>query len=215
MMTKEIEKAKEIWQRPKGKHYQYNTTDYYLNYKDDNSVDIFLSASKQPMDWAKNFIALPRPVYIGYIKIWVHSGFWLEFQDLLKGLLPKLNGINAIRISGCSLGGATAQLLSIYLEVNTMIDVLEVNTFGAPKPFSILWNKAGFKHIKYLCRHITQYRINTDIVPNLPFTWLGYKSVGKRIQLKTNREKAKNPIEYVKRLFTDHASYWEILKEKK
>jgi hypothetical protein len=121
--------------------------------------------------------------------------------------MPRIKEAKEVEISGTSLGGAIAQILNVYLQLETDIKVNSVTTFGSPKPF--LDYGRGYVIALCLSAGNTHYRISKDIVPDLP--WF-YGSVGTRVQIKTDN-KVRSIMEFLFRGFYDHASYWKELKD--
>lgn len=101
-----------------------------------------------------------------------HKGFLLEYQKLEKRINTRVtnflleNPKRKLYITGHSLGGAMATIAS-----HKMQDVEAVYTFGAPRACS--WKTAK----KYNVNHIRVVN-NNDVVPKVPFVWIGFKHVG-------------------------------------
>jgi len=211
----DIEKATIAWNKPKGKGYKHKTTDYYLLDEGNNHLSIFISASgdikHEPEDWQRNFNFFPKKVTIGNTALYVHRGFYEALLELLEGVHMHLAGVKSVSITGVSLGGGIAQLLNLYLRLTTKIEVTEVVTFGSPKVFGNSKHK-GFLTALCMSTRVTNYRMNNDIVPLVPFSWMGYSEVGHKVQLTTEQPKPANILEWIKRPFMDHGSYWYILK---
>jgi hypothetical protein len=215
MNDKNLEQAREIWNMQKGKRYRYKTTDYNLLEKGEGKCSIFIQASgsleKDPIDWIRNFDARLSKQYMGGRSIIVHNGIWNAFQELLIDITPKIQGMKEVELSGTSHGGAIAILFNSYLKTYTNIKVKSCYTFGAPRVYNVLGLR-GFLDMRELNKNIKHFRINRDIVPTLPFWWMGYKQVGEVIRLKTNSNKPKNFIDWLKQPFIDHGSYPKELK---
>jgi hypothetical protein len=204
-----LETAKEVWNKSRGKKYSYKTTDYYLQ-KDDNTLNIWLEKSVEKRDWKRNLNFFPTKQFLNHTTVWVHRGFWEAFEELLHDMYPKLAGITHVKLSGYSHGGALVILLNTWLRSNTTIIVDSVQTFGAPKVFSIL-NWKGFKNMRKFNEKIVHYILGRDLVTKLPFNVLGFRQVGELVKLKRTVNKARTCIGSLFSSITDHASYGEEL----
>ena len=102
-----------------------------------------------------------------------HKGFLIEYRKLEQRIKNRIrnfkleNPNREIYITGHSLGGAMATVASCLLEE----DIKAVYTFGAPRACS--WSTAK----KYNVNHIRVVN-NNDVVPKVPFWWIGFKHVG-------------------------------------
>jgi triacylglycerol lipase len=99
---------------------------------------------------------------------WVHNGFQNELEkvwtDVLKILGDELGG-RALYICGHSLGGAMATVAASRLNPHALY------TYGSPR----VGTKKFVKNIT--CPHYRHVN-NNDIVPKVPFAWLGYRHHG-------------------------------------
>jgi len=117
------------------------------------------------------------------LNIYLHKGFKKAAVELYQDVLPFLQKDYRTRITGHSLGGAMAVILTMYL-IEDGYDIDQVITFGQPK----VTNEAGGK--KY--RNVTLLRVinDQDIVPHVPpsdliFDWSGpYTHLGPEMILK-------------------------------
>jgi triacylglycerol lipase len=102
-----------------------------------------------------------------------HKGFLHEFkklqpaiQDRLEKLASKHEKPRQLFITGHSLGGAMATVAAFYYP-----EAEYVYTFGAPRA-------CGWKRSKvFPVPHIRVVN-NNDVVPKVPFAWLGFKHTG-------------------------------------
>ncbi|MBT5636975.1 MAG: lipase family protein [Candidatus Peribacter sp.] len=92
--------------------------------------------------------------------IWVHKGFHKLATAVYNDLKPKLVPGYKIRVTGHSLGGAAAAVLSMMYSVEGTLE--ECVTFGQPK----VTNEKGVK--KYWDLPIIRIVDNKDIVPLVP-----------------------------------------------
>jgi triacylglycerol lipase len=102
----------------------------------------------------------------------VHSGFAGGVEEVLpsiRKLLPHPSRTEAIWITGHSLGGAMATLISVRLAKAGY--PVRVYTYGSPRVGDRFFRK------NY---HLSNYRFvcDNDLVPHLPFRWC-YKHVGR------------------------------------
>lgn len=205
--------ASAIWNRKKGPQYRYKSSDYNLLDRGNGVFDISIHASgdikKDSKDWIRNFSAWPVRKVIGKEVIWVHKGFYEAFKETLLDLKPRLKDAKEVNLYGTSLGGAIAQVLNVYLQLETDIKVKSVTTFGSPKPFLDLGTRG---HLIVLCLSAgsIHYRLDSDVVPTLPCGFYG--GVGAIINIKTEY-KPKNLLEFLFKGFYDHGRYREVLKK--
>lgn len=103
-----------------------------------------------------------------------HKGFHNEFlklkeaiQDRLEKLADKHQEPRDLYITGHSLGGAMAVVAGFYFP-----EAKHIYTFGAPR--ACTW----FKSRKLLPDH-SRIVNNNDVVPKVPFVWMGFKHTGK------------------------------------
>jgi hypothetical protein len=96
----------------------------------------------------------------------VHSGFYTEYSKVAHGIQDAIKshnpvGLKKVWITGHSLGGAMAVLLSMDIKPAGCY------TFGQPR----VGNKKLMKQIDF---PYYRYKNNNDIVTNVPFVILGY-----------------------------------------
>jgi len=92
----------------------------------------------------------------------VHAGFLDQAMNLVSWMIRNDYTLpdKKLIITGHSLGGAIAEVLSTLLKCD------EVVTFGKPRVFV---NKP-----QYRTDNITRFVNNKDIIPSAPFKWMGY-----------------------------------------
>lgn len=95
------------------------------------------------------------------IGIQLHSGFAETAKDIYLKIKPKLNLEYAIKVTGHSLGGAVATVLSMHLDTNNY-SIARVITFGQPK----ITNFTGAQKFSHL--NILRVVTARDVVPLLP-----------------------------------------------
>ncbi len=129
---------------------------------------IVFRGSANEQDWIRDFQALP--VYVAGLGK-VESGFFTGIPAVFSWV--KANIKRPLRITGHSLGGAHAVLLTALMVLNNMA-VLELVTFGCPRP--------GYAALRQLLADfkvpMTAYRNGADMVPRVPvaFMWWSYRS---------------------------------------
>jgi triacylglycerol lipase len=98
---------------------------------------------------------------------WVHNGFQEEVNKIWDEILTYLNKANGKNffITGHSLGGAMATIATSRLSE----DVTALYTYGSPRAGTRSFVKS-FANIPHY-RHVN----NNDVVPKVPFAFLGYR----------------------------------------
>jgi triacylglycerol lipase len=102
----------------------------------------------------------------------VHDGFQTEVDkiwgSILKTVSSKTHASKKLTMCGHSLGGAMATLAASRLKDR----VHSLYTFGSPR--------VGNKKFVNAIKDLTHYRFvnNNDIVPTVPFMWMGYRHHG-------------------------------------
>tara|TARA_Y100001949_G_C15937820_1_gene308725 strand:- start:307 stop:1026 length:720 start_codon:yes stop_codon:yes gene_type:complete len=97
----------------------------------------------------------------------VHDGFYDEVEKIWLHIIPLIHDKTPLYICGHSLGGAMATVAASRLERHTKC----LYTFGSPR----VGNKkfvAGLKVKHY------RWRNNNDLVPSVPFSWMGFRHHG-------------------------------------
>jgi hypothetical protein len=130
--------------------------------------------SVSKLDWKQNFDFLQVPYKSMPKRFRVHRGFltkWKSIQDdvikVVRDHKPK-----RIVITGFSQGGALATLCHEDL-VYRWYDP-ETWAFGSPRVFSWGVPKNRFKRL-------TRVTLHWDMIPGIPFWFLGYKHIGKNV----------------------------------
>ena len=101
-----------------------------------------------------------------------HKGFYTEYlknSDSIGAQIDKLlmKRVRPIYVCGHSLGGAIA---TVYAHLSPH-DIEAVYTYGSPRALS--WRRAKEWDTKYY-----RFHNNNDIVPTVPFWFMGFKHVG-------------------------------------
>jgi len=118
------------------------------------------------LDVAVDMIAWPwKPSKLG---CWVHRGVWVQALCLYEQIEPTLNTQDKLYITGHSLGGGLANVVTALL-VKDGYSVERMSTFGSMK--------AGFKGLSHLTEAVPgeRYVRDGDSVTSLPLSVLMFK----------------------------------------
>ncbi len=121
------------------------------------------------------------------IKVPVHAGFDLAARAIYQDVSPYLKSGYKTYLSGHSLGGAVAAVLTIYL-IENGVDVVRVVTFGQPR----FTTADGVKQLGFL--PLARVVDENDIVPMVPPATVThpvfgpYEHVGSEVILLNGRE---------------------------
>lgn len=155
----------------------------FLRIRNDTLIIVF-RGSDSKKDWEVDFKFCKTMVpYSNFLsKIRVHSGFISTYKSPnVRGRLHEYidENIKKIYITGHSYGAALAVLCAIDLKYNFPRKDYEVIVFGCPRVGNNAFKKS------YNLRLFKTMRIENrrDIVPKLPFAFLGYRHVGARIKI--------------------------------
>jgi len=155
----------------------------FLRIKNDTLIITF-RGSDSKKDWRADFKFLGTMIPYNNFSyaIRVHSGFISTYKSPdVRGKIHKImdENIKKIYVTGHSYGAALAVLCAIDLKYNFPYKDYEVIVFGCPRvgnnAFKKFYNLRLFKTIRIETRG--------DIIPKLPFTFLGYRHVGARIKI--------------------------------
>ena len=118
-------------------------------------------------------------------KIRVHSGFISTYKSQnVRGKIHKIvsDRIKKIYVTGHSYGAALAILCAVDLEYNFPDKSYEVVVFGCPRVGNSAFKKS------YNLRIFKTLRVENknDIVPKVPFAFLGYRHVGAKMTIGKN-----------------------------
>jgi triacylglycerol lipase len=97
----------------------------------------------------------------------VHDGFYDEVEKVWSEVVKLLDDKKPLFICGHSLGGAMATVAASRLERHTKC----LYTFGSPR----VGNK---KFVAGLTVKHFRWRNNNDLVPSVPFAWMGFRHHG-------------------------------------
>jgi hypothetical protein len=172
----------------------------------DNTLYIYFQESNGATDWKNNFDFPAKPYKRMEYKWYAHRGFlkvWKVIEPHLKPIVRDLT-IEHIVIGGYSHGAAIAAFCHEYCKYHRPDIEIEGYGFGAPR---VLW---GFmrKAVKKRFEGFTVIRNCRDIVTFAPPAWLGYRHVGKLLEIGQGRDyspiASHLPINYKKELRNLH-----------
>lgn len=169
-----------------------NSANYALR-RNGDSLKIYFQHSRGANDW-KNNLDFPAKPYRDMKDMWfAHRGFlgvWKVLEEAISSAITDKQ-IKRITVVGYSHGAAMALLCHEYIKFHR--PDIEKNVFsygfGCPR---VLWGYQS-KRVRDRFRGFTVIRNIDDVVTHLPPTALGYRHVGKMIEI---GEKGKyTPIE--------------------
>lgn len=112
-------------------------------------------------------------------KVKIHSGFYKQWKIIEPFIIEKIKNYNKIIFTGQSLGGALAVIASyemkLFYSVKKSIGCV---SFACPK----VGNNFFVKRFNALLIDIKQYKYRKDLVPLLPFWWMGYSYTSTQIK---------------------------------
>lgn len=152
---------------------------------------IYFEESNGKTDWKNNFDFPAQPYREMEHRWFAHRGFlkvWKVIEPHLQAEICDLS-VKRIVIGGYSHGAAIALLCHEYCKYNRPDIKVESYGFGCPR---VLW---GFvrKAVKKRFEGFTVIRNGTDIVTHVPPRILGYRHVGRLIEI--GQDKDYKPVE--------------------
>ncbi len=184
LTTKELDQAYAEAMNTKGYINTITDTEYRIDInKDLKIVSVCFEGSGSKIDWKQNFSFWQKPYKNMKHTFYVHSGLLNKYKsvndNIFKIILPFLNPDWKVRGYGFSQG---AGLITFFHEdVKYRLPSVDIKTyaFAPPKTFT-------FINRKFLnTRFETLYTIinKNDIVPKVPFWWMGFIHYGNKIKL--------------------------------
>lgn len=151
-----------------------------------------------------DFGLLGRFEHADYLDFKVHSGFVKAIGSVRDNILHDLlerDPNKKLVYTGHSKGGALACLFSC------LHSPTDLTTFGAPRIFDMNVPGHIFEKVNFT-RVVTKH----DFVKHLPFSFMGYRHVGKQITLPTKLEwnifQSHSILQYVNLLIDDNIDIW-------
>ncbi len=160
-------------------------TEYSFKVDDDNkTLIIAFQGSTSKTDWLLNFFYFKIP-YKNMKKVFfVHSGFLIRWKSVRDEVLKKIKAYPNYRIMlrGFSQGSTTCLLAHEDIGWHTGVRP-ETVVFGCPRVFGF-WHS---RELKKRLSDVTRIENSDDIVPSLPWFWLGFRHYGKLIHIGKKR----------------------------
>jgi len=149
--------------------------------EDKTTLLISFEGTTSVTDWISNFRLATTAYKNMSEKFYVHTGFlkkWKSVKDTIMGQIRD-SGCSKIKLRGLSQGGAVALLC--HENIKFHVPELDVNTvvLGCPRVFG----KKGYDTIASRCQDTIRIINGNDVVPRLPYSFMGYKHVGTKIVL--------------------------------
>lgn len=134
--------------------------------------------------WLYNLQGAKAPYKHMNQKFYVHRGFLYIYKQLRDEFITYMKSVkhNKIVIMGYSQGGAVAQIIYedlVYNLPELNADQFDCWIYGAPRAFSI-FNK---KEVMRRCPNVKRFVNGQDLVSRVPFVFMGYSHIAKKIQI--------------------------------
>ncbi|OQS01413.1 lipase [Achlya hypogyna] len=139
-------------------------------------IVIAFRGSMDVKNWLDNLSFLKTRPWAALPDVYVHQGFYWVYESIAKQLLTAVRKLREsypqapIVVTGHSLGAAVAAITTVDLATSHNITVRQLVTFGEPRVGTKSFVAHLLSIVPYLAR-VTHWR---DIVPHVPFHWLGY-----------------------------------------
>ncbi|MBQ8375370.1 MAG: lipase family protein [Clostridia bacterium] len=156
----------------------------YATRRESDTLYLYFQGSEGKNDW-KNNLDFPVKAYKRMSKtVWfAHRGFlkvWKELEPILAPVIADTS-VKKIVVCGYSHGAAIAALCHEYIWYNRpdLRENIEGYGFGSPRVF---WGVCT-KELKSRFQRFTVIRNINDLVTHLPPAFLGYRHVGKLLEI--------------------------------
>lgn len=159
-------------------------TEYRLEInKEIKTVIVSFQGSGSKKDWISNFSFWKKPYKQMKKLFFVHAGLFNKYKsvqdDIMNKIIPVLKADWKVRGYGFSQGAALITFFHEDIKYRLPKIDLETYSFAPPKTFT-------FFNAKFLqTRFETLYTVKNvnDIVPKVPFCWMGFRHYGNIIKL--------------------------------
>lgn len=155
--------------------------------KDEYKIFIILE-SNQFMDWLYNlwfrFSKTPYKETGTKSKIKVHMGFYKSYLMIRNDILTNSKNSKKVIIMGQSLGSAISTFAALDIQYNDNSKNICCMITGSPR----VGNQAFVDSYNKRVPDTYRYVYGNDLVPNVPFKWMGFKHVNKEIHLGKKRK---------------------------
>ena len=160
------------------KFFRKNNTESFIA-SNNHTILVCFRGTQGLDDWIANLNIAEKATQFGM----VHSGFLDAFLDIKSTLESSIDNLltsnQKLVLTGHSLGGALSTIAAS--EWRNRYEIRSVYTFGQPA----VGNRKFRDGMKFMKEHIFRVVNDDDIVPRIP---PGYKHVGTRIKLPSNRK---------------------------
>lgn len=177
------------------------------------------SGSNSAEDWKNDFSFFKKPYKDMKKTYYAHGGFisaWKSCNDLVLESVKTavtLEGVSQIYVLGHSFGAAMATLCGedIWFNFPDYRDKIRVVVWGCPRVYSAFC----IKNVKDHLPNYTRYENNCDIVPHVPFAWMLFKHLGKKVHIGDRKYSFFAFLSNMKEAFHDHSTsqYYKHMKE--
>ncbi|KDO25438.1 hypothetical protein SPRG_09380 [Saprolegnia parasitica CBS 223.65] len=142
----------------------------------ENHIVIAFRGSMDTKNWLDNLSFLKTRPWSDLPEVYVHQGFYWVYKSIAKQLWAALSELRAtyphapIIVTGHSLGAAVAAIATVDLAAQHNVSVAQLLTFGEPR----VGTKGFVSHLLSIVPYLGRVTHWRDLVPHVPFHWLGY-----------------------------------------
>ncbi len=181
-MKKEI--LEQAWQEAMNcKGYENTITDTEYSVTPDlknKIVYLAFQGSGSLLDWKQNLNILIKPYSNMKSLFFVHRGIFKKFKSVIDNINTIINPLLEIgyklEIRGFSQGAGLVVFAHEYFRFHYPNAKIHSVAFAPPRVFSLI----GYKLLKKRFIGLDLVINKNDLVPKLPYIWLGYKHYGKK-----------------------------------
>ncbi|MDA3855889.1 MAG: lipase family protein [Candidatus Woesearchaeota archaeon] len=163
--------------------YENKETDTQWDfYKTEDTLILRFQGSFSKKDWLQNFNAFIVPYKDMKKRFYVHAGFLKKYKSIREEVLKVCadEDIKEIEILGHSQGAGLSILA--HEDIRYHFPNIEVNSYVYGCPRVVSWNAPDDRW-----KGFNSIRNGNDVATKVPFFWMGYKHVGKKINVGKKR----------------------------